>query len=368
MLSRVVYQGKTTTAAVKINSVKADVVFGAAPLRVAFTSSVTGFGVTYSWNFGDNTVPSNQANPVHVFPDGAYDVYLVATDRNGNTALSNSLRIVAGTPPQPVILSPAPGHKVRAGELVTLQAGINSTRGYTVNDFSFSWTVIFVHDDHTHPALDGVEGVSTTLVVPDKGHSFSTTTYYQVTLTATDAMGISGQVVGNFQPDLVAITLQVNPSSVLAGKLSFTLDSDTTELAPFTTQSIKGFNHLVSMPAEACINLQLYKFANWSDGVFNASRKVTVGLSAADNNIFLANYNRAGSCAPPCADQGFKCNRDADCCSGNCSKKKCAASTTTSTTKTTTTTTPRCVAKSGTCKLHGDCCSQNCNKRKNTCY
>jgi hypothetical protein len=49
------------------------------------STDTDGDALTYSWNFGDGSAPSTEANPTHRFPagPGTYDVTLTATDARG---------------------------------------------------------------------------------------------------------------------------------------------------------------------------------------------------------------------------------------------------------------------------------------------
>lgn len=74
--------------------------FGMAPLSVAFTNASTG-STSYSWNFGDGTPTSSQANPTHVYRNpGTYTITLTATGPGGTntkTYVATSLvRLASG--------------------------------------------------------------------------------------------------------------------------------------------------------------------------------------------------------------------------------------------------------------------------------
>ncbi|NDV17792.1 PKD domain-containing protein, partial [Muricauda sp. TY007] len=67
----------------------ADVETGEAPLTVNFTGndSTDDVGIiSYEWDFGDGSAPSNEADPVHTYTAaGSYDAMLTVTDGDGQT-------------------------------------------------------------------------------------------------------------------------------------------------------------------------------------------------------------------------------------------------------------------------------------------
>jgi len=62
--------------------------------QVDFTSTVTGYNDTYSWNFGDGSSTSSQQNPSHAYTaNGAYYVCLTVTNGTVNTTYCDSVHV-----------------------------------------------------------------------------------------------------------------------------------------------------------------------------------------------------------------------------------------------------------------------------------
>lgn len=62
--------------------------------QVDFTSTVTGYNDSYSWNFGDGSSASSQQNPSHAYTaNGAYYVCLTVTNGTVNTTYCDSVHV-----------------------------------------------------------------------------------------------------------------------------------------------------------------------------------------------------------------------------------------------------------------------------------
>jgi hypothetical protein len=62
--------------------------------QVDFTSTVTGYNDSYSWNFGDGSATSSQQNPSHAYTaNGAYYVCLTVTNGTVNTTYCDSVHV-----------------------------------------------------------------------------------------------------------------------------------------------------------------------------------------------------------------------------------------------------------------------------------
>lgn len=175
----------TLTVANEAGSVEAsqqvEVAEAVQPPTVSFTFTVTGQSVTFTdtsggnptawtWNFGDNSPESNEQNPVHDFPaPGTYTVNLTASNEGGSTAVSQQVPIEA--PAQPPVAD-----------------FVSATNGFEV---SFT--------DQSQPAgsITGWAwdfGDGQTSVDQNPVHIYGVPNIYTVTLTVTNADGLTGQM------------------------------------------------------------------------------------------------------------------------------------------------------------------------------
>src|SRR5205085_3543521 len=108
------YTGNSTPVAVA----SADQYYGPTPLVVQFSSNGSsdpdGQSITFSWNFGDGSPVSTEANPAHTFTAQTgvptkFIVTLTVTDSGGLSAQKNLTISVNNTPPNVTITSPIHG-------------------------------------------------------------------------------------------------------------------------------------------------------------------------------------------------------------------------------------------------------------------
>ena len=206
-----------TTNQPPVVAAAADPLEGVAPLLVSFSSEGTsdpeGDPLTYSWNFGDGAT-SSLPNPTHTYAaSGQYTVTLTVSD--GTQTGFKSLTISVGNRPVGWILTPENGALFRAGDRIAITGDGTDPEDGTLPDSAFSWTVVFHHDTHVHPAIGPVTGSrSLNFDIPDSGHDFSGNTSYEVILKVTDSNGLQHTSSVTIVPDKVNLSFDTAPSGL----------------------------------------------------------------------------------------------------------------------------------------------------------
>jgi glucose/arabinose dehydrogenase/PKD repeat protein len=248
---------------------------GLAPLAVSFSSAgsadAEGQPITYRWDFGDGAT-STQANPSHTYASsGRYTVRLTTSDGTLDT-VSEPVSITAGSPPVPRILTPADGATFKAGDVITFSGDASDAEDGPLPGSRLNWKIVFHHDSHIHPVLDGAQGASGSVTIPTTGHSFKGDTSYEIVLTATDSDGIQASKSVIVRPQKVNLAFASSPSG-----LTVTTDG-IPSTTPFTVSEIVGFQYAIDTPSPQSGNT----FSAWSDG---GGKAHTVTVPATDSTL-----------------------------------------------------------------------------------
>jgi glucose/arabinose dehydrogenase/chitodextrinase len=261
---------------------------GQSPLAVTFSSTGSvdpeGQPLTYSWTFGDGGT-STQANPSHTYQaSGQYTARVTVSDGESST-ISNDVKITVGNPPSATILAPADGRLFRAGDAISYSGDATDPEDGTLPASAFSWTILFHHDSHVHPAGGPFTNTKTgTLQIPTSGHDFQGATSYEIVLTVTDSDGLTATTSVTVVPDKVNVSFDTVPSGL-------TLEIDgISKQAPFIFDDVKGFQHTINAPAQSSGGTA-YTFGSWSDGGAQ-SHAIVVPTT---NQSYVATFNTGSS-------------------------------------------------------------------------
>jgi PKD repeat protein len=257
---------------------------GPAPLDVAFkgdgSTDPDGDPITYDWDFGDGTPHSTSANPTHRYSTaGPFTARLTVSDGRGGTD-SKTVAITVGNPPTVTITSPANGSTYRDGQAVSLTGSATDSQGRALTGTALDWNVILHHSTHIHD-LGHFSG-SPTSFVPLTSHDADS--YYDVTLTATDSIGLSASKTVTIKPETVSFTLASTPPGA---PISY---AGVNQTAPYTTTAAIGFATTITAATQFVSGGVTYQFVNWSDGGA-AAHNITI---PATNTTLTATYQALG--------------------------------------------------------------------------
>ncbi len=176
-------------------------------LTAVFTNTSSNGG-SYSWNFGDGSLPNTEANPSHTYAQvGTYVVILSVTNECGTVTVSQTV-VVQGTPPVPAI-----GANQNSG---CLPFSVQFTDQSAGNPISWEW--IFQ------------SGTPATSTDQNPLVSYSAAGTYDVTLKVTNIFGTATQVFPAY------ITVQAAPIP------GFTFVANQTTVS-FTSTSQNGISY-----------------------------------------------------------------------------------------------------------------------------
>jgi len=269
--------------------ISADQTFGLAPLRVRFdgggSTAPEGQTLSYQWDFRDDgTVDSDAREPEHTYPTGDYTVRLTVRASGGTTA-TDTVRIAAGnTPPTARIDAPAPGAKYRGGQHVALGGTATDAQEGELTGGALQWQIKTVHREHTHTG-SAASGQDASFVAPDDHDADS---HLEVTLTATDAGGLSDSKTIRMDPQTAPLTLRSSPPGARVSWAGYDYST------PFSATTAVGFRTGVSAPESITVGGKRYLFSSWSDG---GARLHGVTVPVAGVNL-EARYRPPGTTPP----------------------------------------------------------------------
>lgn len=256
---------------------------GTEPLTVQFSSAGTfdpdGDVLSFVWNFGDGS-SSNEPNPTHVYTArGKYEITLTVTDINGDSSQAIPLLVQVGIPPEVTVSIPTEGYLYQAGDDITVNSHAIDGFGNDISDAEIRTDVIFHHDTHTHPFIEGLIGRAHTFAIPDRGEA-AANTWYRIRVTATDPGGLSQTKEVNIYPRTSTVTLKTFPEG-----LSLNLDGKPVQDG-HQFLGVERFVRELSVAPEQSVNGKSYVFVGWSDGQ-NMSHTI---LTPDADTTYTANY------------------------------------------------------------------------------
>ncbi|UZR98617.1 PQQ-dependent sugar dehydrogenase [Chondrinema litorale] len=259
LLKKITYTG---TAVPVITEASADVTTGGTPLEVNFTgAAIIGDNtpLTYSWDFGDGNTSTDQ-NPTHTYTNkGSFSARLTVTSIGGEKSFSDEITITVGDPPVVTITSPTDGSTFVAGDIINFSG--SATDDGDLDASNYSWEIVFLHDDHTHPGVSAYKDISGTYTISSDGsHSYHDDTGYIFTLTVTDEDGISTSESVTIRPEKANISFQTEPSGL---KLTVANQPRTT---PYTLDELIGFQTEITAVSPQDLDGKKYAFKSWSNG------------------------------------------------------------------------------------------------------
>ncbi len=287
---RYVYDGGNQPPSIETT---VDAPVGSAPLQVTFDVVATdpeGDPLTVRWFFGDG-VEATGASVTHTYAsNGRYNAHVRVSDPT-HVVLSPVLPVQVGLAPVVSIGSPLDGALFRAGALVVLSGSATDPDGVVPVDLT--WTVRFLHNEHTHPGPGPFSGDDSAFTVPSSGHDFSDNTGYEITLLATDADGLLASDSVQIFPEKVDLTV----TSSLPGA-TVLLDGFPRSM-PLVLDTVIGFEHTLEALETACDGDAAFVFAGWAD---DAERERAVTVPEVDLSLSVSYSATGEACELPVTD------------------------------------------------------------------
>ncbi|MEV3978275.1 LamG-like jellyroll fold domain-containing protein [Nonomuraea sp. NPDC049758] len=245
--------------------IRASATTGVEPLTVNFTaadsSDADGDPLTFQWDLdGDGELDDSTATtPSFTYSQrGSYVVRLRASDGHGGQGDATVTINVGNTSPQATINTPSTGLTWAVGDTIAYSGTATDAQEGTIPGSRMVWKLSLMHCPltcHEHE-ITSTTGTSGTFVAPD--HEYPS--YLKLSLTATDAQGLTDIKSVVLQPKTVNIGFETSPSGLQIG---FNSEQSVT---PFTRTVIVGSHNSISAPSPQSADGFTHTFASWSDG------------------------------------------------------------------------------------------------------
>jgi glucose/arabinose dehydrogenase len=271
---------------------------GDAPLDVSFdgTGSTDWTGLagtlTYAWDLdGDGEYDDSASpTPTRTYDAGSTIVRLRVANNDGESDVSDPIAIHAdNTAPTATIDTPASSLRWSAGDPVAFSGSATDPQEGTLGAASMHWDLNIRHcpsNCHTHfvRSWNGTAGAS--FFAPD--HQYPS--HLELTLTVTDAGGLSDTKMVSLDPNTVHLTVQSAP----AGR-TLALNGDA-GAGPLAATVIAKSNNSVSASSPQSDGTDTFSFESWSDG---GAQSHNVSAGTADSSLTATFRQPAGEAAPP---------------------------------------------------------------------
>jgi glucose/arabinose dehydrogenase len=265
------------------------------PLEAEFdasgSSDADGEPLEYEWDLGDDgqfTEAFGESAVAETYSDDEnHTVAVRVRDEHGATSIARLTVYPGDTPPEPKIYEPTEDLKWSVGQEIYFEGSAEDAEEGLVPPTRLDWSMRLLHCPssgcHAHPlqAFPAVE--AGTLTAPD--HSYPSR--IDMTLTATDARGLSATDALSIDPKTVPLTIASNPPGLTLAA------GDEEGAAPLGVTAIDGSHILLSAPLTQTLGGKIYTWSGWSDGGARTHTIVAEGPAA-----FTASYSTAEA-APP---------------------------------------------------------------------
>ena len=279
----------------------ANVTSGSAPLEVDFDGTGSSDpdgdeGLEFAWDLdGDGQYDDAAvAQPSFIYDAGTYDARLRVTDADGESDISDPIRITAeDTPPVATIEAPGPATTWAVGEVIAFAGGATDAQDGVLPPAALSWALELEHcpspgDCHVHP-LDEIGGVASgSFEGPD--HEYPS--QVALRLTATDSGGLTDTATVRLDPETVPLTLRSAP----VGGVPLTLNGLTAP-SPLTAEVIVGARTSIAAPAVVPGRPPRW-FASWAHGGARAHEVVAPETATTYTARYRALPRRCGGGGP----------------------------------------------------------------------
>lgn len=231
-----------------------------------FTVAASGQApLSYQWQRNaqpiNGATSSSYTTPPATVDDDGDQFRCVVTNVLGSVASDPAtLTVLNSLPPTVTIATPVAGYRYQAGTSLDFSGSADDPETGALPASAFTWSVVFHHATHTHPAMPDAPGILSGSYPISADNHTATDVWYRVGVRAQDPAGVVTTAFRDVFPDTVLITLVTDPPG-----LELALDAQPVT-TPQTITSIKGLLRTIGAPILQDFSGQSWRFVTWSDG------------------------------------------------------------------------------------------------------
>ncbi|MEZ5041314.1 MAG: PQQ-dependent sugar dehydrogenase [Saprospiraceae bacterium] len=184
---------------------------------------------------------------------------IVANEVGRDTSEVALLSVTTNRRPEVFITSPVLGETFKAGDTIHFSGWANDPEEGLIATDKLCWKIDLHHNEHNHPLLHQVCGITEGTFVIPKVTETDTNIWLRVYLTAEDNVGLKRSTYQEVFPEYTSIYLD-GPHG-----LSINIDGKIRTL-PYRFSSLKNLQHAIQVPFTQQVGDSLYVFRQWRDG------------------------------------------------------------------------------------------------------
>ncbi len=199
-------------------------------------------------------------------------IYCIVSNASGQVTSDTAvLSVTQNRRPVPTITFPETGSTYQAGDVIYFEGTASDQEEGILPPDRLGWRIDFHHNDHTHPAMSYLPGISSGFYeVPTIGE-IDTNVWYRVYFNAEDQDGLQATAYTDVFPEKTSYSLQTQPSG-----LNLVIDGQLKQ-EPQQVGSVLGVVRSVSAPAFQFRGDTTYFFDQWENGSNDPVRSFEAG-------------------------------------------------------------------------------------------
>ncbi len=242
--------------------------------------------LSYQWQKNGIDIPNaNSSNliytNVNIADNGSTFRCIIQNDTGEITSEEATLSVTENTRPSPQIMSPTIDLIYKAGESIAFNGVATDQEDGTIDASNFTWKIDFQHDEHNHPALQSISGVSEGVFeIPQIGE-IADNVWYRIYLTVEDSGGLKQTTTRDVFPLKTKVIIDTEPSG-----LQMYIDGRITK-TPDTVTSVVGIFHTVKAIENQILGDSIYAFDLWNS---DSENNLYSYFAEENSEKIIANY------------------------------------------------------------------------------